>query len=136
MPCTHTCRARGGAAPQVGLDVRLNATVTVVDRSGAAAGGPVRLVVEYADGGHALPTAGGASGEQHTPPRRGSAAEELCDGVVLSGPITQFVRGSNDGTRPPILDASAEEFDLFAPKEVFCCLANIRSRRRGGSAGT
>jgi len=104
-------------AAEAGLDVRLNATVTLVDREGGGSGGgPVRLVVETTttSGG------GGASGTEVT------ASEEFCDLVALSGPITEFVRGSNDGARGPILQAPTEaEVDLFAPKQAMQFLIQL-----------
>ncbi len=92
-------------AAEADIDVRLNATVTAVDRSaleaaaaGGGGGGQIRLTVRYS------PT--------------GDEEVETCDLLALSGPITDFVRGSNDGSRPAILTPPTdEEVSLFGPKQ-------------------
>ena len=95
-------------ANEVGLDVRMNTTVISIDRSGDS-GSAVRLVVRS-------PGPSGATVD----------SEELCDMLALSGPITEFVRGSNDGTRKPILsDPTVNETDLFAPKEAMQFLISL-----------
>lgn len=86
-------------AKEVGLDVRFNTTVWSVERNASA---PVRLTVVQ------VPADAGAHAE----------STHECDFVVLSGPVTQFVRGSNDGTRAPILHPATDaERAVFAGKQ-------------------
>lgn len=90
-----------GLAAEVNLDVRLNATVVSVDRSALPSGtddsGQIKLKVRYSEG---------------------PEEEEICDMLALSGPITEFVRGSNDGSRAAILNPPTDdEVSLFASKQ-------------------
>ena len=89
-------------AAEADLDVRLGATVTSVDRAALSdADGQVKLTVRYDDAAEA-----------------DEDEVEMCDMVALSGPITEFVRGSNDGSREAILKPPTDdEKSLFGPKE-------------------
>merc|ERR1711871_152769 len=82
-----------GMAEEIGLDVRHGHTVDSITRDFIN-----KATLTFAP-----------QGPSQTPP-----PSQQCDMVVLSGPITNFVRGSSDGTRPPILKpASAGEERIF-----------------------
>eukprot|EP00505_MAST-04D_sp_SCG-Rhode-Island_P004492 Stramenopile-MAST_4_protein_4492 len=52
--------------------------------------------------------------------------DEACDVLVLSGPITQFVRGSNDGsTRPILTPPSRVERSVFEGKQAMQFLVSL-----------
>jgi uncharacterized protein (TIGR03792 family) len=56
----------------------------------------------------------------------GSQGDETCDVLVLSGPITQFVRGSNDGsTRPILTPPSLVERSVFEGKQAMQFLVSL-----------
>ena len=90
-----------GLAKEVDLDVRLGHTVSSITRSRA---GGVRIQF-------ATPT---------------NTEAESCDILALSGPIPEYVRGSADGTRSPILTPpSDEEMGLFGGMKAMQFLVSL-----------
>ena len=52
--------------------------------------------------------------------------DETCDFIILSGPITSYVRGSNDMKIKPILDqVSVGEHSLFYNKQAMQFLVSL-----------
>lgn len=120
-------------ATEVALDVRLNATVTNIQRQGLTSGyngtSPVQLTVIVTTPSSA---SGGAKKEAE-----GSKVEKFeekeeyeevfeCDVLALTGPIPEFVKGSEDGSRPPILDPpTLSEISLFSSKKPMQFLVSL-----------
>jgi len=108
-------------ADEAGLDVRFNAEVVSVERPWSVAA-----------------ASRGRSGQQHKPTYQrhdpgqhvrltlADRSEHSCDILVLSGPITNFVRGSDSGKVAPILSPpTAEEVRLFSPKHAMQFLIQL-----------
>jgi hypothetical protein len=104
-------------ADEADLDLRLNAEVVSVERPGLTQ----QTQQTQKQKQQQLPAA---------PVRLHFADESTqeCDILVLSGPITNFVRGSDSGKVAPILDPpTPEEARLFSPKHAMQFYIQVRT---------
>jgi uncharacterized protein (TIGR03792 family) len=100
-------------AEEVNLDIRLATRVTAVERQPSDR--PIRLVLS-SDGADGTGT---------------SSSETECDLLALTGPIPEYVRGSEDGRRPPILHpATDDEQTVFGDMSAMQFLVTVASWQR------
>ena len=118
-------------AKEVDLDVRLGWRVARIERHG---GGEHREGGDGGrDGGRASGggSGGGGGGATLFFEGRADASPEKCDLLALTGPIPEFVAGSLDGSRPPILSppspSEVAQFGSMRPMQFLISLLNLTS---------